>query len=203
MLLAFFYRLAVCCDPVGTGSDRRSPDRTGIAAVAAALLFTAGRSKVQTGENTELSYLEQEMEELEAQVRIEEEQIDDFCTRWGLREGLELTSWLVELQNKRRDYEALLERQKQDGSDEKTARIAALQKDLQQFLQNTEKYWKHKIILRHCMNWRESADRDSFYWKTKEIFTAKTEIRSAGRTGKRLFCVVAADSGGAPGRTAG
>ena len=105
----------------------------GIAAVAAALLFTAGRSKVQTGENTELSYLEQEMEELEAQVRIEEEQIDDFCTRWGLREGLELTSWLVELQNKRRDYEALLERQKQDGSDEKTARIAALQKDLQQF----------------------------------------------------------------------
>lgn len=28
----------------------------GIAAVAAALLFTAGRSKVQTGENTELSY---------------------------------------------------------------------------------------------------------------------------------------------------
>ena len=106
----------------------------GIAAVAAALLFTAGRSKVQTGENTELSYLEQEMEELEAQVRIEEEQIDDFCTRWGLREGLELTSWLVELQNQRRDYEALLERQKQAGSDEKTARIAALQKDLQQFL---------------------------------------------------------------------
>lgn len=105
----------------------------GIAVVAAALLFTAGRSKVQTGENTELSYLEQEMEELEAQVRIEEEQIDDFCTRWGLREGLELTSWLVELQNKRKDYEALLERQKQDGSDEKTARIAVLQKDLQQF----------------------------------------------------------------------
>ena len=105
----------------------------GIAAVAAALLFTAGRSKDQTGENTELSRLEQEMEELEAQVRIEEEQIDDFCTRWGLREGLELTSWLVELQNKRKDYEALLERQKQDGSDEKTARIAVLQKDLQQF----------------------------------------------------------------------
>lgn len=148
----------------------------GIAAVAAALLFTAGRSKVQTGENTELSYLEQEMEELETQVCIAEGQVEDFCTRWGLREGLELTSWLVELQNKRRDYEALLERQKQDGSDEKTARIAALQKDLQQFLQNTEKYRKHKIILRHCMNWRESADRDSFYWKTKEIFTAKTEI---------------------------
>ena len=37
----------------------------------------------------------------------------------------------------------------------------------------------------------------------KEIFTAKTEIRRAGRTGKRLFCVVAADSGGASGRTAG
>ena len=105
----------------------------GIAAVAAALLFTAGRSKVQTGENTELSYLEQEMEELETQVCIAEGQIEDFCTRWGLREGLELTSWLVELQNKRKDYEALLERQKQDGSDEKTARIAALQKDLQQF----------------------------------------------------------------------
>lgn len=105
----------------------------GIAAVAAALLFTAGRSKVQTGENTELSYLEQEMEELETQVCIAEGQVEDFCTRWGLREGLELTSWLVELQNKRRDYEALLERQKQDGSDEKTARIAALQKDLQQF----------------------------------------------------------------------
>lgn len=105
----------------------------GIAAVAAALLFTAGRSKDQTGENTELSRLEQEMEELEAQVCIEEGQIEDFCTRWGLREGLELTSWLVELQNKRRDYEALLERQKQAGSDEKTARIAALQKDLQQF----------------------------------------------------------------------
>ena len=87
----------------------------GIAAVAAALLFTAGRSKVQTGENTELSYLEQEMEELEAQVRIEEEQIDDFCTRWGLREGLELTSWLVELQNKRKRLRGTLERQKQDG----------------------------------------------------------------------------------------
>ena len=43
----------------------------GIAAVAAALLFTAGRSKDQTGENTELSRLEQEMEELEAQVCIE------------------------------------------------------------------------------------------------------------------------------------
>ena len=107
----------------------------GIAAVAAALLFTAGRSKVQTGENTELSYLEQEMEELETQVCIAEGQIEDFCTRWGLREGLELTSWLVELQNKRKDYEALLERQKQDGSDEKTARIAALQKDLQQFFE--------------------------------------------------------------------
>lgn len=145
----------------------------GIAAVAAALLFTAGRSKVQTGENTELSYLEQEMEELEAQVRIEEGQIEDFCTRWGLREGLELTSWLVELQNKRKDYEALLERQKQDGSDEKTARIAVLQKDLQQFLQNTEKYRKHKIILRHCMNWRESADRDSFYWKNKRNIYSK------------------------------
>ena len=159
----------------------------GIAAVAAALLFTAGRSKVQTGENTELSRLEQEMEELEAQVCIEEGQIEDFCTRWGLREGLELTSWLVELQNKRRDYEALLERQKQAGSDEKTARIAALQKDLQQFLQNTEKYRKHKTILQHCMNWRESADRDSFYWKNKEIFTAKAEIRSAGRTGKNYL----------------
>jgi len=118
---------------LGQGVIGGVPIVLGIAAVAAALLFTAGRSKVQTGENTELSYLEQEMEELEAQVRIEEEQIDDFCTRWGLREGLELTSWLVELQNKRRDYEALLERQKQDGSDEKTARIAALQKDLQQF----------------------------------------------------------------------
>lgn len=146
----------------------------GIAAVAAALLFTAGRSKDQTGENTELSRLEQEMEELEAQVCIEEGQIEDFCTRWGLREGLELTSWLVELQNKRRDYEALLERQKQAGSDEKTARIAALQKDLQQFLQNTEKYRKHKTILQHCMNWRESADRDSFYWKNKRNIYSKS-----------------------------
>ncbi len=64
----------------------------GIAAVAAALLFTAGRSKVQTGENTELSYLEQEMEELETQVSIAEGQIEDFCTRWGLsgRTGIDL-----------------------------------------------------------------------------------------------------------------
>ena len=45
--------------------------------------------------------------------------------------------------------------------------------------------------------------KTAFTGKTKEIFTAKTEIRSAGRTGKRLFCVVAADSGGTPGRTAG
>ena len=114
----------------------------GIAAVAAALLFTAGRSKDQTGENTELSRLEQEMEELEAQVCIEEGQIEDFCTRWGLREGLELTSWLVELQNKRRDYEALLERQKQAGSDEKTARIAALQRQL--LLEKQKKYLQQK-----------------------------------------------------------
>ena len=43
----------------------------------------------------------------------------------------------------------------------------------------------------------------AFTGKTKEIFTAKAEIRSAGRTGKKLSDVVAADSGGAPGRTAG
>ena len=139
----------------------------GIAAVAAALLFTAGRSKVQTGEKTELSYLEQEMEELEAQVRIAERQVEDFCTRWGLREGLELTSWLVELQNKRKDYEALLDRQKQDGSDEKTARIAALQKDLQQFFAEYGEVPETQNYLAALHELAESADRDSFYWKNK------------------------------------
>ena len=145
----------------------------GIAAVAAALLFTAGRSKVQTGENTELSYLEQEMEELEAQVRIEEEQIDDFCTRWGLREGLELTPGLWNCRIREEITRHFWSGRSRTDRMKRLRELPHCRKICSSFLQNTEKYRKHKIILRHCMNWRESADRDSFYWKNKRNIYSK------------------------------
>ena len=176
----------------------------GIAAVAAALLFTAGRSKVQTGENTELSYLEQEMEELETQVCIAEGQIEDFCTRWGLREGLELTSWLVELQNKRRDYEHFWSGRSRTDRMKRLRELPHCRKICSSFF---AEYGEVPETQNYLAALHELAgkcrQRQLLLEKQKKYLQQKQKYEALEEQVKRLFCVVAADSGGVPGRTAG
>ncbi len=106
----------------------------GAVTVIVALVVTAGIGNAQSAENTELLGLQRELEELEAEIETEGRQIEDFRQRWGIRESSDLTSGLVELQNKLRDYEILSRREQQAGADRTAARIGELEAGLKHFL---------------------------------------------------------------------
>ena len=106
----------------------------GAVVVIIALVMAAGSGNMQSSENTELLELRQELEKLEIEIDTDSRQIEEFRQRWGIPESSDFTSEIVELQNKRRDYEMLSRRRQQAGTDTTAARMEELETRLKQFL---------------------------------------------------------------------
>lgn len=119
----------------------------GAVVVIIALVMAAGSGNMQSAENTELLELRQELEKLETEIDTDSRQIEEFRQRWGIPESSEFTSEIVELQNKRRDYEMLNRRRQQAGTDTTAARMEELEVRLKQFLAGFGDVWKEQNYL--------------------------------------------------------
>lgn len=119
----------------------------GAVVVIIALVMAAGSGNMQSAENTELLELRQELEKLETEIDTDSRQIEEFRQRWGIPESSEFTSEIVELQNKRRDYEMLNRRRQQAGTDTTAARMEELEVRLKQFLAGFGDVWEEQNYL--------------------------------------------------------
>lgn len=119
----------------------------GAVVVIIALVMAAGSGNMQSSENTELLELRQELERLETEIDTDSRQIEEFRQRWGIPESSDFTSEIVELQNKRRDYEMLSRRRQQAGTDTTAARMEELETRLKQFLAGFGDVWEEQNYL--------------------------------------------------------
>lgn len=119
----------------------------GAVVVIIALVMAAGSGNMQSSENTELLELRQELEKLETEIDTDSRQIEEFRQRWGIPGSSDFTSEIVELQNKRRDYEMLSRRRQQAGTDTTAARMEELETRLKQFLAGFSDVWEEQNYL--------------------------------------------------------
>ena len=119
----------------------------GAVVVIIALVMAAGSGNMQSSENTELLELRQELEKLETEIDTDSRQIEEFRQRWEIPESSDFTSEIVELQNKRRDYEMLSHRRQQAGTDTTAARMEELETRLKQFLAGFGDVWEEQNYL--------------------------------------------------------
>ena len=119
----------------------------GAVVVIIALVMAAGSGNMQSSENTELLELRQELEKLETEIDTDSRQIEEFRQRWGIPGSSDFTSEIVELQNKRRDYEMLSRRRQQAGTDATAARMEELETRLKQFLAGFGDVWEEQNYL--------------------------------------------------------
>lgn len=119
----------------------------GAVVVIIALVMAAGSGNMQSSENTELLELRQELEKLETEIDTDSRQIEEFRQRWGSPESSDFTSEIVELQNKRRDYEMLSRRRQQACTDTTAARMEELETRLKQFLAGFSDVWEEQNYL--------------------------------------------------------
>lgn len=119
----------------------------GAVVVIIALVMAAGSGNMQSSENTELLELRQELEKLETEIDTDSRQIEEFRQRWGIPGSSDFTSEIVELQNKRRDYEMLSRRRQQAGTDTTAARMEELETCLKQFLAGFSDVWEEQNYL--------------------------------------------------------
>ena len=117
----------------------------GAVVVIIALVMAAGSGNMQSSENTELLELRQELEKLETEIDTDSRQIEEFRQRWGIPGSSDFTSEIVELQNKRRDYEMLSRRRQQAGTDATAARMEELETRLKQFLAGFGDVWGYHV----------------------------------------------------------